>query len=155
MAIICMNVDILTAEAASNKHLHSGLCSSSRYALASQPMQVRLCGRIHFVRVVHLIWDYVTMTMWKAITAYQRTEGLCSLMEKLSLDTQSFDTVSLSRRRCWVAPGGFTETKVIDQRVPERKYADYAPKAQKQCQMWVAENNFLRRDQEHASRKTQ
>lgn len=50
-------------------------------------------------------------------------------------------------------PRGLTETKVIDQRAPERKYADCAPKAHKQSQMCEAENNFLRCDQKEEAGK--
>lgn len=55
-------------------------------------------------------------------------------------DTQSFKFHSAGG----VAelPWGCTETKVIDQRAPERKYADCAPNAQKESQMLMAENNF-------------
>lgn len=76
LSIICTNVDSLTAEAVSNKHLYSIYYSSSCYAFAGQTMQVRLCRRIK--------------------------EYCASYFTRIS---QSFNTVLFSRRHCRVALG--------------------------------------------------
>lgn len=74
-------------------------------------------------------------------------------MGKPSLDSQFWNSFEFhSAGGTAELPRGLAETKVIDQSAPERKYADCAPKAHKQCQMWLAENNFLRCDQEQVGK---
>ena len=104
--IVCMNVDIFSAQEASNTNIPIQV-NISPVVMHLQASQWKCTFVWGLISKMHLIQHKITGKMWQEISAYQKNKGLCSPMETFSLVTQG-STQQVALQSC---PGASLKPK--------------------------------------------